>query len=150
MTPKEIQEALKRIAKPFGVGVYGSVSISTFLLDPNEEVGASISYKVGYETKAVSVRAPNFDAAITALDIAATNALRTLHTTIVRKLALAIIDATADAGSCNAASLRLAGFSSIEIERFSAAACVDANEIASNGPFQIVSGEPVLANGGEE
>lgn len=57
---------------------------------------------------------------------------------VVRKMALAIISITADQGECSDAALR-AEFDAGEITRYGARACAQATEMASNGPFSIVS-----------
>lgn len=57
----------------------------------------------------------------------------------IRKMALAIIDVTADTNACTSAALRLKWFSDLDIERYADAACEEANRLASNGPFSIVT-----------
>lgn len=56
----------------------------------------------------------------------------------VREMALAIIRITADMGECTDAALRQE-FDAAKVARFGGRAIADANEIASNGPFEIVS-----------
>lgn len=56
----------------------------------------------------------------------------------IRKMALAIISITADQGECSDAALR-AQFDAADIKRYGDKACAQATEIASNGPFSIVS-----------
>lgn len=55
----------------------------------------------------------------------------------VRKMALAIIQITADHGWCTDAALRGADFSRDEIGRYGSEACADATIIAGNAPFSI-------------
>lgn len=56
----------------------------------------------------------------------------------IRRMALAIISITADCGSCSDAALR-AQFNAADIKQYGDKACAQATEIASNGPFSIVS-----------
>lgn len=60
---------------------------------------------------------------------------------IIRKMALAIIEITADQGACSEAALRSAKFSDEEIKFYGAKAAADADEIAAGGPFKIVPTE---------
>jgi hypothetical protein len=55
----------------------------------------------------------------------------------IREMALAIIAITADQGECTDAALR-ARFDAADVRRFGDAACAQATEMASNGPFSIV------------
>lgn len=57
---------------------------------------------------------------------------------LIREMALAIIDITADHGECSDAALR-AKFDAADVMRFGERACEQATEMASNGPFSIVS-----------
>lgn len=56
----------------------------------------------------------------------------------VRAMALEIITQTADQGECTDAALR-AKFSFREVDEYGEAACAQACEMASNGPFSIVA-----------
>lgn len=56
----------------------------------------------------------------------------------IRKMALAIISITADRGECTDAALR-AEFDASEVKQYGERACAQATEMASNGPFSIVS-----------
>lgn len=56
----------------------------------------------------------------------------------IRRMALAIITITADQGECSDAALR-AEFDASEITRYGERACAQATEMASNGPFSIVT-----------
>lgn len=58
----------------------------------------------------------------------------------IRKMALEIIRITAEMGECSDAALRAEHFSAEDLARYGADAVADANEIANNGPFTIVSG----------
>ena len=62
------------------------------------------------------------------------------RSTMIRKMALAIIRITADLGQCTDAALRNCGeFDLMEVKRYGELACVEANELAGKGPFHIVS-----------
>jgi len=56
----------------------------------------------------------------------------------IREMALAIIAITADQGECTDAALR-AKFDAADVRRHGDAACAQATEMASNGPFSIVT-----------
>lgn len=56
---------------------------------------------------------------------------------MIRRMALKIIELTADLGECTDAALR-AEFEPEDIERFGALACERATEMGSKGPFSIV------------
>lgn len=65
-----------------------------------------------------------------------------LHaSTIIREMALKIIDITADLGDCTDAALR-ATFDAADIARYGERACAEATEIAGLAPFEII---PVAA-----
>ena len=55
----------------------------------------------------------------------------------IREMALEIIHITAEHGVCTDAALRAGKFSDAEVTDLGPDACVDATEIASNGPFSI-------------
>ena len=55
----------------------------------------------------------------------------------VREMAIEIIRITAEHGVCTDAALRAGKFSDSEVTDLGPDACVDATEIASNGPFSI-------------
>src|SRR3546814_3527460 len=57
----------------------------------------------------------------------------------IRSMALAIIRITAEQGTCTDAALRAGDFTAEEVARYGADAGEAADEIASNGPFSIVS-----------
>ena len=61
---------------------------------------------------------------------------------LLRKMAIEIIQQTADRGECTDASLR-AVFSPADVEQFGTAAITEANKLADGGPFAIV---PVPGN----
>ncbi len=56
---------------------------------------------------------------------------------MIRRMALKIIELTADLGECTDAALR-AEFDDADITRFGALACERATEMGSKGPFSIV------------
>lgn len=56
----------------------------------------------------------------------------------IRSMALEIIRATAEHGMCSDFTLRMK-FSAEDVARYCADAIEDANEIASNGPFSVVT-----------
>jgi hypothetical protein len=56
---------------------------------------------------------------------------------VLRRMALAIIRITADTGACTNAALRADDFTEQDIAEFGDAACQQADEMASNGPFTI-------------
>lgn len=65
------------------------------------------------------------------------HAQRSNHRTVtIRKMALEIIQITADQGECTDRALRLT-FAQTEIDELGAEAAEMANEMASNGPFSI-------------
>ncbi|WP_332763999.1 hypothetical protein [Phenylobacterium sp.] len=57
---------------------------------------------------------------------------------LIREMALRIIALTADQGECTDAALR-AEFDAADIARYGESACAQATEMASNGPFSIVT-----------
>lgn len=57
----------------------------------------------------------------------------------IRKMALEIIQITAEFGECTDAALRGTTFTADEVARYGADACADATAIAANGPFSIVT-----------
>ena len=57
----------------------------------------------------------------------------------IRKMALEIIRITAELGECTDAALRAGEFTPDEVVQFGEEAIADANTVASNGPFAIVS-----------
>lgn len=151
MTNIEIQEALAKIAAPFGKDATSRVFLEAG--DNRKKDGkfhASVWFYVKTQFKTFDVTGNTIEEAVTALRIEAESRHVGMASEIIRQMAMAIINATADTGSCNNAALRVAGFSDHDISLHGSAACAEANQIASNGPFSIEDGVPVLANGGGE
>lgn len=58
---------------------------------------------------------------------------------MIRSMALEIIRITAERGQCDAFALRADKFSQEDVDTYGERAVADANEIASNGPFSIIT-----------
>lgn len=58
---------------------------------------------------------------------------------MIRSMALEIIRITAERGQCDAFALRAGKFSQEDVATYGERAVADANEIASNGPFSIIT-----------
>lgn len=58
---------------------------------------------------------------------------------LVRRIALSVIEITADQGECTDAALRGAGFSQAQIARLGGLACEEASRLAAGGPFSIIT-----------
>lgn len=58
----------------------------------------------------------------------------------IRRMALAVIEVTADKGECLPADLRARSFSDAEIKSFGTLACEEAQRLADAGPFSISDG----------
>jgi hypothetical protein len=58
---------------------------------------------------------------------------------IIRKMALRIINLTAEHGECTDAALRGDVFSAGDISMYGVEACEEANRIAAKGPFSIIA-----------
>lgn len=135
MTPIEIRDAARALAKEIGekARVYPSIDLNT---DSNHALRGSIYTNWPVGDPEVRVEADSWDELFTLLR-ERWEAHKEEHCRrVIRKMALEIIRVTAERGVCTDADLRIT-FTNAEVERLGADACSDANEIASNGPFEI-------------
>lgn len=141
MTPKEIQAQLRRIRDDIGKDARVSVYLSyDNLTSSTHPAVAATIYPNGIGGHgALRVQADTWDELFTKLTEGWAEASARYKAERVREMALAIIRITAEQGHCTDASLRAADFSGEEVKRYSEEACRDADEIASNGPFSVVS-----------
>lgn len=68
----------------------------------------------------------------------ATNHKQVNRNSIVRRMALAVIEITDEHGRCDAARLKAKDFGADEIKEFHEAACQRASEMCANAPFVVV------------
>lgn len=139
MTPKEIHDAVKALAKEIGPNAHVSLDVNT-----DHEAAVVGFCRPSWKGDYIIVYADDWTGAMDQLRAKWAEISADVHRQAIRKMALEIIRITADIGSCHDAALRDAGFSNDEIERYGGDACDDANRIASNGPFSIT--EVVGAN----
>ncbi|NIA72307.1 hypothetical protein HBA54_27325 [Pelagibius litoralis] len=136
MTPKEIQAALRKFRDEIGPDAYVSVDVEAS--SANHPISGCLYPDGVAKGGSLRIRADDWQEALDLLSERWEEASGRHREERIRKMALEIIRITAEQGTCTDATLRTAGFSSDEIERYSEDACRDANEIASNGPFEIV------------
>jgi hypothetical protein len=138
MTPKQFRAEIVAFAKAVGPRADITAYVGIGRLDDGETIGASL-YPRGYEIgkSPLCVRGDDFDTLLANLRAAWAD-YEARHTAeVIRKMALEIIRITADRGECSDAALRAEKFSDEEVKKYGELACVEANKIAVNGPFEI-------------
>lgn len=136
MNEAEIAAELKRIARliPGGRGeLYAS-------MDSNGSVNDLVSvgiYPTGILGEPWYARGATFAEALSKAEASVHEKAASLVAETIRKMALAIIEITADRGRCTDAALRVEGFTQTEIEAHHKAAVARAEEMAGSGPFSV-------------
>lgn len=137
MTPSEAREALRILRVAAGQRSWTNI----YLQDAGSLWQASF-YPLGMEAgqPRLSSEADLLRDAITQLQAEWINFRDQHFTSLARRIALRIITITAEQGACTDAALRMTGdFTDTEIAAHGAAACEEANRLASNGPFSITT-----------
>jgi hypothetical protein len=135
MTPKEFQAELTAIAKD--MGAHADV---TALISANGNAIFLSIYPAGMGTEKpwFSLRGDTFEEALAAIR-AKWGEYRDEHERqMTRRMALRIIEITAQLGECTDAALRGDVFSTDDVTRYGARACTEANDIAGRGPFKLI------------
>lgn len=139
MTPQEIKTALNEICAICGPKAEASLSLG------NISYGAGIvhvwCYPNGWaiNVKSVDAWGNEFAEVIAKLRENVLAKLSDIHRATVRKMAMFIIEQTADMGECSEAALRANGFHQHQIETLGAIACEEAGKLAAGAPFSIIA-----------
>lgn len=135
MTPLEIQARLRAFAEKIGGIPYVSLDITLH----DKPVTAHVYPEGIINQCALRITAMTFEGALSELETRWAEQAAKHRASKVRRMALKIIEATAERGHCGDMQLRDAGFTQDEIKALGGDACEDANQIASNGPFAITT-----------
>lgn len=129
MLPTEIHTRLYALIVPFGANAnaYAMVTASSYCTKPH---GMLMVYPLGTGTDGIVVHADTWEAAFdeAAAKLADWSAKRA--DTVVRRMALAIIEQTADTGGCTTEALVKGGFTEAELSAHGDAACAHAAKLA--------------------
>ena len=137
MTPMEIKTALSQMAREIGPRADVTVMITS---SNRDKPLYAVVYPDSVERdSALSVRAHDWPALLAELRSKWDERSAEYSRKTIRKMALEIIRITAELGECTDAALRAGEFGPGEVAQFGEEAIADANTIASNGPFAIVS-----------
>ena len=137
MTPIEFRNALSALAKRITTP---NPHVSIFFHDTGKQpIRGSIYTNWPYGDPSVSVDGDDWETLIKDLGSAWDAHYATHQKQRTRDIALEIIRITSEKGECTDAALRGFKFSAKEIEELGAAAISEANRMAANGPFSIVS-----------
>lgn len=136
MTPKEFQTALRGLSKE--IGAHADVFVSISLGGRREPALYGNVYVNGMSHGiSFSEEADTFDAMLEKLTAKWVSHKEEHERQFVRKLALRIIEVTAEIGECTDAALRGRDFSTEDVIRYGERACTEANDIAGRGPFKL-------------
>lgn len=140
MTPQEFRQELKALKKEVGPNAWVSAGITDpSYPDTKGTLDCTVyPHGIGMSIGNFTVYAEDWSELLAAATAKWTACADQQRKHMVRKIALAIIRTTADAGTCTDAALR-SEFQSDAITKFGAEALADANKIASNGPFEIIT-----------
>jgi hypothetical protein len=132
MTAADVHKHVEEIARCLGgkAECYGNVSAK----------GAGVQiYPLGLcgHGDDQFIRLPTWPEAITAARTWAATHHTVARDTLIRRLALAILDLTDQHGRCTEAMLRGRDFASADIREHHEAACARAGEMASGAPFRV-------------
>lgn len=142
MTPVEAKAAFAQFRKEIGSEAWTSISLTEDTRYGTPAVGplSCTIYPEGITRSGrdtITVYADDFEPLLSAARAKWAEFAATHRKNLIRAMALEIIRVTADLGECTDASLRSARFQAEDVERYGEAACADACEIASRGPFTI-------------
>lgn len=135
MTPKEMQEAVKALRARVGKTCH----VSIVLCDTGSPCHGAIYPDDILNAAAFSLDADDWPDLIAALNAKWTEFADTHRARKIRDMALTIIRVTAEQGACSDAALRAGKFTADDVVRYGAEACEQADAMAANGPFSIVT-----------
>ncbi len=140
LTHAEARDAFKTFARSIGPRCDKSIGLETSSWDKLPEALSATFWIDGItgNGQRFVVRAGTYRDLLAAAEAEWADRSDLHAITVTREMALAIIAITADQGECSDAALR-ATFDAADIKRFGEQACAQATEMASNGPFSIVS-----------
>jgi hypothetical protein len=143
MTPKEYKKAVSDLAASIGLRAVIYTSLDSDYGDFKKDcIFEAAIYPRGIgsaERCALRVAAADLDELFEKLTAGWAECSARYRAETVRKMALRIINLTAENGECTDAALRGDVFSAGDVKMFGAEACEEANRIAAKGPFSIVS-----------
>ena len=136
MEAKFLSEEIRKLAKEVGPRAYVSAGLSSDAFDRKTPIHGSIYPRGICGNSAVSINAATWDELLLRLRSEWAKHNDEYRRSTIRKMALEIIHLTAE-GNCTDSALRGDKFSPEEVAEYGAEACEQANQIASNGPFEI-------------
>lgn len=139
MNAIQYQDAVRVMAKSIGgdAEIFTSISLHRCIGKDYEGVICASIYPHGMTRgRSIDVYADDFDTLLALLTATWEKHFAAHRKQTIRKIALRIIEITADNGACHEAALRMT-FSQDQIAAYGKEACADANEIADKGPFSI-------------
>jgi hypothetical protein len=136
MEAKLISDEIRKFAKEIGPRAYVSVSVSSDAFDQKKPLHGSIYPRGICGNSAVSLNASTWGDLLSQLRSEWAKHNDEYRRATVRKMALEIIHLTAE-GNCTDSALRGDKFTPEEVAEYGEEACAQANQIASNGPFEI-------------
>lgn len=137
MTPREFRTALRKIKQDMGTqaDVWVMISSNDSPRDPALLASAYVNGMVHGMT--FSEKADTFDELLEQLTAKWASYKEEHERQFVRKLALRIIEITAETGECTDAALRGRDFTKEDVIRYGERACAEADDIAGRGPFKL-------------
>lgn len=136
MTPREFQTALRSLSKEIGAQaeIFASISLGGHRAPP---LAGHVYVNGMCHGSTFSEEAETFDDLLQKLTAKWASHKDEHEKQFVRKLALRIIEITAEIGECTDAALRGRDFSTEDVIRYGERACAEANDIAGKGPFKL-------------
>ena len=136
MTPTKIKAALVELAAEVGPSAYAGLVMAHNM---HPEVHLCLHPEGICGSHRIAVSDATFEGGFKKLRAAWEKEKLLADKNATRKMALAIIEITADVGACTDAALRGRDFYQAQIDRIGASACEEATRLAAGGPFSIVS-----------
>ena len=133
MTPLEAQKRLKA----FRARVGGNSDVFVCVESADAPLSAAVYPDGVGRNCALRVKGVTFESLFEQLDAQWDEYAAKHRASKLRRMALRIIEATAERGQCDDMLLRDAGFTQSEITALGEEACAEADRMASNGPFKI-------------
>lgn len=145
MTASEARDALTKFCAMIGPKAYVSVHMGSFDTYHTKKVhpkplSASLYARGMYPEKmTLGVECDTFDEVVAEIERRWIEHSRQHTVDLIKAMALEVIRITDDRGACTDADLRAEKFSHNEVARYGEAACAKASEMASKGPFSIIT-----------
>jgi len=145
MTASEARDALTKLCSLIGPKAYVSIHVSTYdayhtRKSAPKPLSASLYARGMYPEKmTLGVECDTFDEVVSEIERRWFEHSQQYAVDLIKAMALEIIRITDERGACTDTDLRAGKFNHEEVARYGEEACAKASEMATKGPFSIIT-----------